>query len=198
MKQYILIVTGFLTICIAAIELFYEDTTIGGNDFYVEDDIDWRFDVPIFDMSLDSTAELSPQVKHILGLYIPCISSEVEDTCFAIDLRVSRQSNQLFDLSVKYAREQEYEDGVYCGASKYKGHVVRLWGENIDNFWTTTSSPVEIQPDSSYIALGATDDQCSWWLCIDMDSQKIRPDLCSFFCGFPYSNDTLVNLWSSM
>lgn len=191
MKKYIWFVVGAIAFCLLGIEMFYESPVIESDDLFIEDDL--GIDLPIFIQSLDSTAELSPKVQHILSLYVSYISSENEDTCFAIDLRVSRQSNQLVDLSVEYVDRHQYKDGCYCGASRYRGHVVRLWGENINEFWTTTSPPIEILPDTNYIC--SNDDQCSWWLCIDMVNKKILLSGCYFFCGFPYSEETLISLW---
>ena len=42
------------------------------------------------------------------------------DTCFAIDLRASRQSNQRITLSVRHVEKNEYGDGTYCDASDIK------------------------------------------------------------------------------
>lgn len=191
MKKYLLIVLGIIALCLFGIELFYESPVMEGDDLFIDDDL--GFDMPIFDLSLDSTAELSPKVQHILELYVPYISSDIDDTCFAIDLHVHRRSNQLVNISIRHADKQQYEDGIYCGASRFDGHVVRLWGENINDFWVTASSPIEVQPDSHYVY--SCDDQCSWWLCIDLDNREILPERCSFFCGFPYPADTLINLW---
>lgn len=193
MKKYILIVLGVIALCLLGIEVFYESSVVDSDDLFVEDDL--GIDLPIFDLSLDSTAELSPKVQHILELYVPYISSDIDDTCFAIDLHVYRHSNQFVDLSIEHVDKYQYEDGFYCGASIYDGHVVRLWGENINDFWVTTSTPIEVQPDSNYIYICSSNDQCSWWLCVDLDNQKILPNKCYFFCGFPYPNDTLINLW---
>lgn len=193
MKKYIWFVIGAITFCLLGIEMFYESPVVDGDDLYIEDDL--GMNMPIFDQPLDSTAELSPKLKHILGLYVPYISSDIADSCFAIDLCVSRQSNQLVDLSVRHVEENEYEEGIYCGASRYKSHVVRLWGENINEFWTTSSIPVEVQLDTNYNYIWSSDDQCSWWLCIDMVNQKILPSRCFFFCGFPYPDDTLIHMW---
>lgn len=191
MKKYILIVAGAILVCLLGIELFYERPGIEGDELFIEDDL--GIDMPIFDQSLDSTAELSPKIQHILALYIPYISSDIDDTCFALDLQVHLLSNQLVDLSIRHADKHQYEEGVYCGAARYDGHVVRLWGDNINDFWITTGSPIEVQSDSNSVY--SCDDQCSWWLSIDLNNQKILPDRCSFFCGFPYPDDTLINLW---
>lgn len=193
MKKYVWFVIGAIAFCLLGIEMFYESPVVDGDDLYIEDDL--GMNMPIFDQPLDSTAELSPKLKHILGLYVPYISSDIADSCFAIDLCVSRQSNQLVDLSVRHVEENEYEEGIYCGASRYKSHVVRLWGENINEFWTTSSIPVEVQLDTNYNYIWSSDDQCSWWLCIDMVNQKILPSRCFFFCGFPYPDDTLIHMW---
>lgn len=193
MKKYVWFVIGAIAFCLLGIEMFYESPVVDGDDLYIEDDL--GMNMPIFDQPLDSTAELSPKLKHILGLYVPYISSDIADSCFAIDLCVSRQSNQLVDLSVRHVEENEYEEGIYCGASRYKSHVVRLWGENINEFWTTSSIPVEVQLDTNYNYIWSSDDQCSWWLCIDMVNQKILPSKCFFFCGFPYRDDTLIHMW---
>lgn len=194
MKKSILFVLGSIAFCLLGIELFYESPVIDGDDLFVEDDL--GIDIPVFDLSLDSTAELSPGVKHILGLYVPYISSSIDDTCYAIDMKVHRHSNKIVDLSVKHVDKYQYEYGCYCGASRYDGHVVRLWGENINDFWATASAPIEIQADSNYLYYYyPCDDQCCWSLCIDLDRQKILPLRCYFFCGFPYPEDTLINMW---
>ena len=193
MKKYIWFFVGTIAFCLLGIEMFYESPVIEGDDLFVENDL--GINIPIFDQSLDSTAELSSKVQHILGLYVPYISSDIADTCFAIDLRASRQSNQRIALSVRHVEKNEYEDGTYCGASRYNGHIVRLWGENIYELWTTSSIPIEVQPDTNYNYVGSSDDQCSWWLCIDMVNQKILPSECFFFCGFPYPDDSLIHMW---
>ena len=193
MKKYIWFFVGAIAFCLLGIEMFYESPVIEGDDLFVENDL--GINIPIFDQSLDSTAELSPKVQHILELYVPYISSDIADTCFAIDLRASRQSNQRIALSVRHVEKNEYEDGTYFGASRYNGHIVRLWGENINEFWTTSSIPIEVQPDTKYNYVGSSDDQCSWCLCIDMVNQKILPSECFFFCGFPYTDDSLIHMW---
>jgi len=192
-KKYIWFVVGAIAFCLLGIEMFYESPVLDGDDLFIEDDI--GINMPICDLSLNSTAELSPKVQHILGLYVPYISSDITDTCFALDLLVSRLSNQRVGLSVRHVEENEYEEGTYCGVSRYKGHVVRLWGENINEFWTTSSIPIEVQHDTNYNYVWSSDDQCSWWLCIDMVNQKILPSECFFFCGFPYPDDSLIHMW---
>lgn len=182
-------------LCLLGVGLFFDASETSGFDSYIENDTNIGIEIPVFNMSIDSTAELSPKIQHILELYVSYISSDIADTCFAIDLLVSRKSNQLVDLSVRHVEDTEYEEGIYCGASRYKGHLVRLWGENISEFWTTLSIPIEVLPDTNYNDFGVADDRCSWWLCIDMVNQKILPSECFFFCGFPYPDDTLMNMW---